>query len=428
MARESVFAIRHTVPPRLPIRYNLKPEALRGRAFAASGPCLADKLLKETALNMPTSLVPHAVCWAAEPRLIWTMVVANLVIFASYASICGALLYVVRKTFRSMARDWIWFVVGFALFIVACGSTHLLDVITTWIPVFWIDAWTTIVTAVLSALVAVLLLLRTPTISFAINDYARRLSNSEEEKQSMRDKLVEARKLEDWSRMSAVISHEIANPLEAIQNSLYLIRTDATDASETVRLAREAEEELGRVITISRATLAFHRESVLPERVDLRAVAESVRFLLQGIIRERGLSFEITGEVAFNVEAYPGETRQVILNLARNACEASSDYGTVCLEFSTVDDGVELRVTDEGPGVDSSIIGSLFEFGRSTKGESGNGLGLWTVKQILKKHGGWIALDTQFKAGARFIAWWPKVCAFPEAGNRVNGGAEMLQV
>ncbi len=111
-------------------------------------------------MNTPPILMPHAVCWAAAPHLIWTMVVANLVTFLSYVTLCGALLLIAGKTFRNMARDWVWFLVGFALFIVACGSTHLMDVITTWIPVFWIDAWTTIVTAVLSAYVAIMLIRR----------------------------------------------------------------------------------------------------------------------------------------------------------------------------------------------------------------------------------------------------------------------------
>ncbi len=80
------------------------------------------------------SLMPHAVCWAAEPKLIWTMVVANAVTFLSYVSICATLLILVRRTRRVIARDWAYFLVGFALFIVACGSTHLMDVVTTWIP------------------------------------------------------------------------------------------------------------------------------------------------------------------------------------------------------------------------------------------------------------------------------------------------------
>jgi signal transduction histidine kinase len=354
-------------------------------------------------------LMPHAVCWAADPKLVWTMVVANFITFVSYATLCGALLYIARRTSRVIARDWAWFVVGFALFIVACGSTHLMDVVTTWIPVFWVGAWATIITAILSAYVALMLIRRAASISFAINDYAGRLEGSEQEKQSMRDKLLAARKMEDWSRMSAAISHEISNPLEAIQNILYLLETDEDVPAENIELARQAREEVGRVITISQSTLAYHRESAMPEMVDLHSVAQSVSFLLQGVIEKQRVEFRIVAEDLDTIEAFPGETRQVILNLARNACEAIAEPGgLVTLELRNAEGGVELRVTDEGPGIDAKILPKLFEFGKSSKGEQGNGMGLWTVKQIVLKHKGRIELDREYRGGSRFIVWWPR--------------------
>jgi signal transduction histidine kinase len=354
-------------------------------------------------------LVPHAVCWAASPGLIWTMVVANAVTFLSYVSICLTLLLIGRRTFRVMARDWIWFVVGFALFIVACGTTHLMDVVTTWIPVFWLGAWAVIVTAVLSAYVAVALIYRARNVSFGINDYARRLANSEQEGRRMRDQLLAARKLEDWSRMSAVISHEISNPLESIQNILYLIQTGSGDPSETAALATQAEEEVRRVIEISRSTLSFHRESPRPEPVDLLVAARSVEFLLAALIQQKGIDFQVAGDGDLRVEAFPGETRQVILNLARNACEAVSEPRSVVrLTFTPSADSVELQVTDQGHGIDPRILSNLFEFGRSSKGDRGNGLGLWTVRQILVRHGGSVAIDPSYREGARFIVSWPR--------------------
>jgi two-component system NtrC family sensor kinase len=141
------------------------------------------------------SLMPHAVCWAAAPRLIWTMVFANAITFLSYVTICATLLILVRRTRRVIARDWAYFLVGFALFIVACGSTHLLEVITTWIPVFWIDACTNIVTAALSAYVAIMLIRRASQISYGVNDYAARLANTEREKSEMKESLLAAQKL-----------------------------------------------------------------------------------------------------------------------------------------------------------------------------------------------------------------------------------------
>jgi signal transduction histidine kinase len=353
--------------------------------------------------------MPHAVCWAADPKLVWTMVAANFVTFLSYFSLCGTLLFIAKRTSTVMARDWARFVVGFALFIVACGSTHLMDVVTTWIPVFWLDAWTVIVTAVLSACVALMLHRRAGKISFAINDYASRLTTTVLEKDRMRDELIAARKLEEWGKMSATISHEISNPLEAIQNILYLLETDPEASAETVELAQQAREEVGRVITISQSTLSFHRESASPEQVDLRSVAESVSFLLRSVIMEKEIDFRIVGDRATSIEAFPGETRQVVLNLARNACEAVTRPGSkVTIELNDKAGAVELKVTDEGTGIDETIASSLFEFGKSTKGDKGNGIGLWTVHQIVAKHGGEISLDTQYRNGARFVVLWPK--------------------
>ena len=357
----------------------------------------------------PVELMPHAVCWAAAPKLIWTMVITNLVTFFSYLSICITLLYLASRTRRVIARDWAYFVVGFALFIVACGSTHLLEVVTTWIPVFWIDAGTNVVTAVLSGYVAIMLIRRAPAIGFAISDYADRLANAEEQKREVEEKLLAARKLEDWSRLSTVIAHEIGNPLETIQNILYLITSDPESTAGSVELAEQAQQEVERVITISRSTLSFHRESKQPEVIDLRSVCESVCFLLQSVISEKGIEFKIIGEGPFLIEAFPGETRQVILNLARNACEAISERGrSVSLLLSSAFNGVELQISDEGTGMSNATVSTLFEFGKTSKGDQGNGLGLWSVKQIISKHGGTISLASSSPLGTRFVIWWPQ--------------------
>src|SRR6202795_1520951 len=115
---------------------------------------------------MSPSLMPHAVCWSQDQRLIWTMVITNGITFLSYFSICVTLFYLARKTQGAIKRDWAFFVIGFALFIVACGSTHLMEVVTTWIPVFWVDAWANIVTAILSGYVAVQFIRRAPDLGF----------------------------------------------------------------------------------------------------------------------------------------------------------------------------------------------------------------------------------------------------------------------
>jgi signal transduction histidine kinase len=367
-------------------------------------------------MTSPIALMPHAVCWRADPHLIWTMVIANAITALSYLTICLTLFYLVRHTRRVLARDWAYFAIGFALFIVACGSTHIMEVVTTWQPWFWLDASANILTALLSAWVAIALIGRVRVLGDGINDYASRLANTEVEQQQMRDSLMAAQKLEDWSKMSTVFAHEIANPLEAIQNLLYLIQTADGVQPEVVALAASAAEEAQRVLGISRTTLSFFRQSNEFEATDLYAAAESVQFLLHNRLKKHGVTLQILATGDTTVEALPGESRQVLLNLVRNACEASSaDHGSVTVTLTGKPSGVEITVADRGTGIDPAILPQLFTFGVSTKGDKGNGMGLWAAKYILTRHGGDIRVASTPGEGTTFTLWWPRVC---KAGNR----------
>ncbi|MBB5056021.1 signal transduction histidine kinase [Granulicella aggregans] len=356
----------------------------------------------------PVALMPHAVCWAAAPRLIWTMVVTNAITFLSYLSICLTLLFLVRRTGKVIARDWAYFLVGFALFIVACGSTHLLEVITTWTPIFWVDAWTNVLTAVLSAYVAIMLIRRAGQIGFGVNDYSARLQNVEAERLQLQESLISAQKLEEWSRISAAVSHEIRGPLEAIQNLQFLIQHTEGISPDIAALALTTTEEAARVLAISDSTLSFMRETKRREEIDMALALESVRFLLNPLIREKGLDFQV--EISGNcvVEAFPGEIRQILLNIIRNACEAAGGRGSrVLVQVAGEEDGVQVTVSDTGPGIDPEIMRNLFSFGMSTKGNKGNGIGLWTVKHLMDKHHGEVKVDSAVGRGTSFQLWWP---------------------
>ncbi len=360
-------------------------------------------------MTMSPSLMPHAVCWRGDQNLIWTMVVTNGITFLSFFSICLTLFYLARKTRRSIPRDWAFFVVGFALFIVACGSTHLLEVITTWNPVFWVDAWTNVITAALSGYVALQFIRRAPELGCGVNDYAKRLANAESEKAQVEDSLLAASKLEERNRMSAVATHEISNPLTAIQNLLFLIQESPSVAPEVAGMARQAEDEVLRIGAITRSTLGFFRQDEQWERVDLRTSAESVRFLLGPVLHTRGIELvvESAGDCAVNASSM--ETRHVLLNLVRNACEATTRRGAhVKIAIEGRRDDVQVSVEDEGTGIAPAMLGSLFQFGVSTKGDRGNGIGLWAVKQLVSRHGGTVEVESALGKGSRFVVCWPR--------------------
>lgn len=358
---------------------------------------------------MSPSLMPHAVCWKQDPNLIWTMALTNALTFLSYFTICLTLFYLARKTRRVVARDWAFFLVGFALFIVACGSTHLMELVTTWIPVFWVDAWTNIITAALSAYVAIEFTRKAPQLAFGINDYALRLGNTQSEKARIEQSLLAARKLEEWNKMSAVISHEINNPLAAIQNLLFLMQLNPEAPPAVTEIAKQAAEEARRIEVLTRSTLGFFRQVRDPEPVDLVSSADAVRFLLAPTLRQRGIELEILHHGDCTVNAFAVETRQVMLNLVRNACEATQHPGgKVTIDLEGKDDHVRIIVADHGLGIDPELLPNLFQFGASTKGENGNGMGLWVVRQIVLRHGGTIEAQSTPGEGSRFTVLWPR--------------------
>jgi signal transduction histidine kinase len=361
---------------------------------------------------MYSSLMPHAVCWRQDPRLIWTMAITNAITFFSYFSICFTLFYLARKTGRVIVRDWIFFLVGFALFIVACGSTHLLEVITTWIPIFWVDAWANIITAVLSGYVAVQFIRRAPDLGFGINDYAQRLGHAQTEKAHIEESLLDARKLEEWNRMSAVVTHEINNPLTAIQNYVFLIQNNPSAPPEVKSMAADAAEEVRRIGSIARSTLGFFRQDEKPEETDLGVSAESVRFLLEPLIRQRGIDVNIESTGNPKIIAYPVEIRQVLLNLVRNACEATTRrHARVIIHIHGYAEEVAVTVEDEGSGIPAEMVENLFQFGVSTKGDRGNGMGLWAVKRLVMRRGGSVTMESAVDKGSRFTVRWPRKMA-----------------
>ncbi len=98
--------------------------------------------------------MPHGACYLWSPGLLWTMVLSDLVIVAAYYSIPASLIAVVRMR-RELSFNWI--VLMFGAFIFACGTTHLLSILTVWQPAYWLEAGVKIVTAAISIATAVAL-------------------------------------------------------------------------------------------------------------------------------------------------------------------------------------------------------------------------------------------------------------------------------
>lgn len=202
-------------------------------------------------------------------------------------------------------------------------------------------------------------------------------------------------KLAAMGRMAGIVAHEINNPLGAITNVFYLLQHHPSLDAEARNYARMAEQELERVAHITRQTLSFYRETSHP-------ITVSVRALLEEILELHASQFEIS-KIAVDrrytsdgvVQGFPGELKQVLLNLVSNAIEAMPDGGRLRVHISESSGfqehhpgGVRVSISDTGTGIGPEDAKRLFEPFFSTKSSKGTGLGLWISRGILQKYEG----------------------------------------
>src|SRR5580700_128211 len=118
-------------------------------------PTLADRILA-------ANFLPHLYCYLGKPGLVWTHVVADSLIGLSYVMISGTLVYLVHRGRHDIPFHWMF--LAFGSFIVACGGTHFMEIVTVWVPVYVLSAGVKIFTALVSVTTAVLLPFTVPQI------------------------------------------------------------------------------------------------------------------------------------------------------------------------------------------------------------------------------------------------------------------------
>lgn len=102
----------------------------------------------------PENFMPHGHCYLWTPKLLWLYVISDGLIALSYFTIPVAILYFIRKRI-DLAFNWVFLM--FSLFIFLCGMTHLISILTIWQPAYWLDASMKGLTAIASAITAVML-------------------------------------------------------------------------------------------------------------------------------------------------------------------------------------------------------------------------------------------------------------------------------
>lgn len=252
-----------------------------------------------------------------------------------------------------------------------------------------------------------------PEILVAVEQAVRQVELAEE-KRELAHRAQVAEKLAAIGTLTAGLSHEIKNPLNAAALQLTVlerrIRRLPIDVRETLeeplRLVRDEVRRLNRILE---EFLAFARPRELrPVPVDLATVLSRVADLLGAEAERVGVRLERRwGEVP-KVAGDEGRLQQAAMNLVLNAIQATPPGGFVRLEMATAGAEVWMAVEDSGPGIPDELRPRIFEPFFTTK-EGGSGLGLPLVHAIVEQHGGSIAVESSEAGGARFVVRLPAV-------------------
>jgi signal transduction histidine kinase len=227
-----------------------------------------------------------------------------------------------------------------------------------------------------------------------------------------RDELRRAERLATVGRISAQITHEIRNPLNAIGLNAELLEEELLAAQatrkEAVQLVQAISREVDRLNGVAEEYLRFAKPP-RPERAR-QDLAEILGSLLDFLAPELAAAhIEVRREIAPGLPAVrgdEGQLRAVFLNLVRNSREAMPGGGTVTVRTRRTDSSVEVEVGDTGGGIPPGDRTRIFEAFYSTK-ERGTGLGLAFAQQVVKEHGGTILCESEVGRGTTFTIRLP---------------------
>lgn len=220
----------------------------------------------------------------------------------------------------------------------------------------------------------------------------------------------------ELSQLAGGLAHELKNPLSTLQLRLSLLREELNqlegDVGRRRRIERDVDtlqNEVGRLSEILDDFLRYARTDNLElSAVSLNEVVQEVVRFVEPETTARGIGIRTflaadLPEAKLDVERF----RQVVLNLLVNARQALSEQGGEITVFTRFEEHrLLLEVVDNGPGMGEEILERCFNAYYSTK-RGGSGLGLPTVRRLVRAHGGSVEVESQAGRGTRFTIALP---------------------
>lgn len=242
----------------------------------------------------------------------------------------------------------------------------------------------------------------------------------------MQEQLIATQKMETLGLLASGVAHDLNNILTVISGYAAMIASTLSDPTIQHQL-EEILKGVERASAMTRNILAFSGKRKSEKQViDLVPVVTGIEKMLRRLIPE-GISLTRHSTPAhLPVHADRTQIEQAVMNLVINARDAIGDRGSIRLILEeAIHSGDEtlpagrygvIRVEDDGEGILPDMIDRIFEPFVSTKGSRGTGLGLSIVRDIVRSHGGGVAVESTPGSGSRFSLFFPLLepGAFPQ--------------
>lgn len=406
--------------------------------------------------------MPHGSCYLWQSNLIWLHVLSDGLIAIAYYSIPITLLYFVRRR-QDLPFDWVFWLFG--AFIVACGTTHAMEIWTLWHPSYWLSGYLKAITAAVSVYTAIQLIPLVPQalalpspaqleaanqslrqevtarqqaeaqvrkindeLEFRIAERTQELEQANQIQRQLLNRERQARReAEQANRIKdefvTTLSHELRTPLNAIAGWTQLIRRQSYAAEafdKGISIIERNVESLTHMIEdiLDMSRIVRGQIRVVIQPVNLCNIIEMAVDSITPAANARSITIQLDLDKQNNlIQGDSQRLQQVIWNLLSNAVKFTPNGGEVNVSLTSEPDQVQIQVADTGQGIEADFLPHVFEYfrqadGSITRSRSGLGLGLAIVRHLVELHGGTITADSPgANQGATFTVRLPYVPA-----------------
>jgi signal transduction histidine kinase len=238
------------------------------------------------------------------------------------------------------------------------------------------------------------------------------------EREELISSLLIANKTAATGALSASIAHELNQPVAAISlNTEFIQRklnegeADPSGLKEVITHIQQDNHRIARIVSTLRDI--FKQEEIKASDIHLDELIEQIKPIIMPQVRDLKIDLKFDLNVIQSIPLNSNEISQVMINLLNNSIEALSNSNQANKEIQihtrVFGNFVELKISDNGPGIPDQLKASIFELMKTNK-KQGMGLGLWLCKHIIDRHQGRISYQQSALGGAEFLIQLPIEC------------------